>query len=281
MIFFLYIKYKLFRIIIKNEISNYHKIFFKIMYNNVYIKKSNIYSGLGIFAKKNINKNEIISWYYIKDDKNKKLKHKHKHKYNKYVIEYNCIIKKKYLIEFNDYKKLKGKGLAQLAIDAIYFGLTGKNNNSYFMQNGKYIFLLAYNNIKKDDEILVSHGMYYWMKQINCKYNIKNIYNHDFKKIIYILYYLSKLIKDYFLCDIYEIKNINNNYKIYFKLIDEKRWCINYNIWHYDEDFYISLKKDNKGLINIYYSCVTCKDNDYNFLIDKTDINIFYLNRYH
>lgn len=254
------------------------KIISKIMYNNVYIKKSNIYSGLGIFAKKNINKNEIISWYYIKVNKHKKLKNKYK--YNKYIIEYISIIKKKCLIEFNDYKKLKGKGLAQLANDAIYFGLTGKNNNSYFIKNGKYIFLLAYNNIKKDDEILASYGMNYWMKQINCKYNIKNIYNHNFKKTINILYYLEKLIKDYFLCDIYKIKNIDNNYKISFNLMDEKRWCINYNIWHYDEDFYISFKNDNNGLINIYYSCITCKDNDYNFLIDKTNINIFDLNTY-
>lgn len=245
------------------------------MYSKVYIKKSSICSGLGIFASKNICKGDIISWYYGKVVKCKKLKHK-KYKYNKNIIKYNCINKKEYIIGISDLKNLKGKGLAHIANDAIYFGLTGKTNNSYFIYDGKYVLLLAYRNINKNEEILVSYGLEYWIKENNYKHSVvKNIYNYKFKKTINILYYLEKLIKDYFLCNIYEIKNINNNYRIYFKLINEKRWCINYNIWHYDDSFYICFKKDINGLINIYYSCVTCKDNDYSFLIDKTDINIF------
>lgn len=245
------------------------------MYNNVYIKKSIICNGLGIFSNKVFKKGDIITWYngFIVNYKNLK-----KYKYNKYVIEYKSLNIKKYIIGNSDVKNIKGKGLAQFANDAIYINLTGKTNNSYFNQNGRYIFLLASKDIKKHDEILASYGMNYWIKEINYKHNIKNdFYDDNFKKTINILYYLTKLISDYFLCDVHEFIEFKYN-KLYFKLIDQKRWCINYNIWHYDDDFYISIKKDENNIINVYYSCLTCKNNDYNFLIDKTIVNIFELN---
>jgi hypothetical protein len=246
------------------------------MYNNVYIKKSTICNGIGIFANKKFKEGDIITWYYgLIVDNN------YRYKYNKYVIEYKSLNMKKYMIGISDIKNIKGKGLAQFANDAIYIKLTGKTNNAYFTQNGRYIFLIASKNIKKHDEILVSYGMNYWIKEINYKYNIKNkFYDCKFKKTIKILYYLTKLIKDYFLCDVYEFIGFKNNYKLYFKIIETKRWCINYNIWHYDEDFYISIKKEKNNLINVYYSCLTCKDNDYNFLIDKTIVNIFELDNH-
>lgn len=71
--------------------------------------------------------------------------------------------------------------------------------------------------------------------------------------------------------------------KIFSKFMEPTTFYIfkmtyNYNIWHYDDDFYISIKKDENNIINVYYSCLTCKNNDYNFLIDKTIVNIFELN---
>lgn len=243
-------------------------------HDNVYIKRSDICNGLGIFAKKNIKKNDIITWYYGNLVDYKYINSK-KYKHNKYIIEYNSINKKKLLIGISDINKIKGKGMAQLANDAIHFKLTGKTNNSYFIQKGRYILIIASRNICKNEEILVPYGMEYWMKEINYKYNIKNkIYNYNFKEMINILYYLTKLIKDYFQCDVYEIREIKDKYKIFFELREQKRWCINFNIWHYDEKFYIYFKKETEeDIINIYYTCLKCKYN-YKFLIDKTKINI-------
>ena len=248
------------------------------MYNNVYIKKSTICNGIGIFANKNITKDSIITWYYGKIIDCKNIKHK-KYKYNKYIMEYNSVNKKKCIIGISNIEKIKGKGFAQLANDAIHYNLTYKNNNSYFMQKRRYIFLIATRDIDKHEEILASYGIEYWIHEINNKHNI---YDYYFKKTINILYYLSRLIKDYFLCDVYEIKTIKDNNKIYFYLTEKRRWCIKNNIWHYDENFYISFKSiENKNILQVYYSCLNCRDDDFKFLVDKinkTKINLFELN---
>jgi hypothetical protein len=242
--------------------------------NNVYIKQSEVCSGLGIFARKIFKENDIITWYYG-DIVDYKYINSKKYKRNKYIIEYKSLNKKKIIIGISDINKIKGKGLAQLANDAICFNLTKKNNNSYFTQKGRYILLIASRTIYKNEEILVPYGMEYWMKEIKYKYNIKNkIYDYKFKETINILYYLTKLIKDYFLCNVYEIKDVKDKYKIFFELTEQKRWCINFNIWHYDEYFYIFLKKEQENdKINIYYTCLTCRY-DYKFLIDKTTIDM-------
>lgn len=241
------------------------------MYDNVYIKKSTVCNGIGIFAKKNIIKNTIITWYngIIIDYKNIK--------YNKYIMEYNSVNEKKYIIGDSNIEQIKGKGFAQLANDAIHITLTNKTNNSYFIQKGRYIFLISSRNIKKNEEILVPYGINYWIKEIK-----NDIYNYKFKRIINILYYLIKLAEDYFLCNVYECKEIKDNCKIYFELITKKRWCINYNVWHYDENFYINFKKDQKeNVTEFYYKCLTCKYMDLNILIDKSEINILDLNEVH
>lgn len=243
------------------------------MYDNVYIGKSKICNGIGIFARKNINKNDIITWYSGIIVNKKCIKHDKNFKYNKYVIEYNSVNKRKYVIGISNINQIKGKGFAQFANDTVYVGLTSKNNNSYFIQKGRYILLIAFKNIRKNEEILVPYGMKYWMKEINIKHNI-NIYNHQFKKIINILHYLIDLVEYYFLCDVYECKEVKNDHKIYFELFIKKRWCICYNIWHYDENFYISFKRSLNDFIEIYYNCLTCKNKDFNFLIDKTNLNI-------
>lgn len=243
------------------------------MYNNVYIRKSLICDGLGIFANKNMMKDKIITWYYRFVVDYNKIKYK-KYQNNKYIIEYSSIDKIKSLIGISDIDKIKGKGLAQLANDAIYFNLTHKYNNSYFIQKGRYIFLISLRNIKKHEEILASYGIDYWLKEIKNKHNIKNnIYNYKFKKTINILYYLTKLIKEYFLCDA-EIRKIEKNNEIFFDINEKKRWCINYNIWHYDDDFYILFKKSNEENIKeVYYKCKSCNDQNL-FLIDKINIDI-------
>ena len=248
------------------------------MYNNVYIRESTICKGIGIFTNKKIIKNNIITWYYGNIIDYKNIKHK-KYKYNKYIMEYNSVNKRKYMIGISNIDNIKGKGFAQLANDAIHYNLTYKNNNSYFEQRGRYIFLIATRNIDKNEEVLVSYGIEYWIKEINIK---NNIYNRYFKEIINILHYLTKLVKDYFLCDVYELREIKDNHKIYFYLTSKKRWCINYNIWHYDDNFYISFKNNNNNyVIHVYYLCLTCKNENFDFPIDKinkTYINLFKLN---
>lgn len=238
--------------------------------DNVYIKKSEVCNGLGIFSKKRFKEDDIITWYHGIIIDNEKLKSNRKLKNNKYIIEYNSINKKKSLIGINDINNIKGKGMAQLANDALYFKLTNKTNNSYFVQKGRYILLKAYKKIEKHEEILVPYGIEYWLYEIKNKNN-KYLYDNIFKKTILMLNYLTKLIKDYFLCDLYECKRIKDKNKLYFNLFEKKRWCINYNIWHYDEKLYISLKKSGNK-INVYYNCETC--NEIDFLIDKIDTTI-------
>lgn len=108
--------------------------------NSIYIKKSNICDGYGIFSKRKIYKNEIISWYYGKLIESNKVLN------NKYSIEYG-IDNKYILLGISDINKITyGKGIAQFANDAICYDLTYKNNNSYFLQKGRYILLISKND---------------------------------------------------------------------------------------------------------------------------------------
>lgn len=230
------------------------------MYGNcVYIGNSSICDGLGIFSKKNIKKGEIITWYYGIIDKNKTTDN------YKYTMEYNTFDEKVNLIGISDPNKITyGKGMAQFANDAICFELTGKNNNSYFFQKGRYVFLIASKNIKKNQEILASYGINYWINEIKKK---SKEYNNNFKQIINILFFIINIVEKYCKCNIYEYKGLNEHNKIYFDLLINKRWCPYSNILHYDNNFYIMLKKEKNNDVKIYYICITCKLKDLGLLI--------------
>lgn len=217
-----------------------------------YIKKSNICDGYGVFAKKDIPKNVIITYYYGYL-KSKKLFKKEE---NKYAMEYDNE-KGKILIGFNDIEKLELKGVAQLVNDAISPNITGKTNNAFFEKDEKYIFLKTINNISKDEEILAPYGINYWKYEIE-RNSIE--YNIEFIIKIKQLYFIISIIEKKFKCDIMDCFKFTKKL-IKFRLLHNKRYCLNINNYHNDENFYIYIVKEFKKNIkktNYYYTCNTC-----------------------
>lgn len=214
-----------------------------------YIKDSNICNGLGIFAKKDIKKDEYITWYYGYTSNDFKISSK-----NKYKIGYKSKRNKKIiLVGVKDINKLIFKGAAQLANDAICYDISKKTNNSIFIQIGEYMFLKSTRYIKKNEEILVSYGIDYWNNEINV---FKNEYNMKFKFIINIINYLINIIEKIIKTEIYEYLGLFENI-VKFSIMKKIRWCIISNIYHKDDKFYLILEKKDK--LNIYYKCETCK----------------------
>jgi hypothetical protein len=213
-----------------------------------YIKNSNICNGLGIFAKKDIQMNVYITWYYGYTSRDFKISKK-----NRYKIGYKSNrCKNIILVGVKDINKLSFKGAAQLANDAICYDISKKTNNTIFIQIGKYMFLKSTRYINKNDEILVSYGIDYWNNQINI---FKKEYDINFKFVINIISYLINVIEKCIKTEIYEYLGLFENI-VKFSIMKKNRWCIISNIYHTDDNFHLILEKKDK--VNIYYKCETC-----------------------
>lgn len=193
----------------------------KLLLNNIqcyfYIKKSNICKGFGLFAKIDIPKDEIITYYYgyIKSSKLSFSKTE-----NKYSIEFDND-KSKRLVGIHNINKLNKKGAAQLVNDAICPYITDKINNSCFINNGKYIYLKSIKNINKDDEILASYGIDYWKYEIKIN---RLEYNISFINKINKIYHIIKIVEKKIKCEIMDCIDFKNNF-IKFRLLNDKRFC--------------------------------------------------------
>lgn len=232
------------------EIKNYMK--YKHKDCIFYIKNSNICKGLGLFAKEDIKENVYITYYHGYISRLFKISKK-----NKYIIGYSSTrnkINDAVLVGVRNIERLNLNGTAQLANDAICWEITKKENNSVFIQNGKFIFIKSKTNIKKGEEILVSYGIKYWNNQINL-YPLE--YNDNFKVILKIINKLINTIERYIQTEIYEYIGIYKN-MIKFNLIENKRWCIYNNVCHEDNNFNLYLEKSGNNNVNIYYKCITC-----------------------
>lgn len=120
-----------------------------------YVDKSSIPgAGLGLFAKKDISKNSIITYYdgiYISKTEADQLKEKNKH--------WHVITIDRLLSYIDGLKKpLPFRGAGSFANDAKDPSLT----NAKFWRNSNKIWVKAIKNIKKGDEIFVSYGKQYW-----------------------------------------------------------------------------------------------------------------------
>lgn len=166
-----------------NNILEFYFNFTKNGGNNInrsYIKESNIH-GNGLFAYKDLNPGDFITVYpahYIFDHNNKKILYSEENPY-KDVRNY-----------MYDYDKVNGISiagdpdiinntffLAHIANDGYrshsitnnkknrnkYKKNTMEKSNSVFYKHKGVIQLTAYKNIKKDEEILVSYGLGYWV----------------------------------------------------------------------------------------------------------------------
>lgn len=218
-----------------------------------YIKKSDVCEGLGLFAKKDIKENTYITYYYGYVSRLFKLSKK-----NKYIMEYSSIrkkIKDSVLVGVKNINLLNLKGAAQIANDAICWEISKKENNSIFIQNGKFIFIKSKKDIKKGEEILVSYGIKYWNNQIN---NFPLEYKDNFKVILKIISKLINIIEKHIKTEIYEYIGLYKNL-IKLDLIENKRWCVYSNLWHQDENFNLYMYKNIDDIkVNIYYECLTC-----------------------
>lgn len=238
------------------------------MIDKVYIKKSIICNENGIFAKEVIEKDTVITWYY--GDINYDIDH------NKYKIDYitnnrvnnsGFLIGKTNINEINNNIDTKyGKGLGQFANDAIIYIITGKQNNSYFIQEDDYILLISSRKILINEEILVAYGVDYWIGEIK---NNLNKYNDNFCNIIKILKYIKKLIYNKYKCNIYDFKIRNN--QINFELEIDERWCNIINSWHHDNNFHFTIYFYHDKYYICNY-CRTCKKGD---IVDTSENRIF------
>ena len=125
-------------------------------------------AGLGLFAARDFKKGEIITTYFGY------LRREGQAPFEEQAYSIPITFKGKIYdyIGIHDLKLLQkpGVGLAQMANDALFPCLTGKQNNSYFMDKGPTIVLRAFMDIKKGHEIFVSYGLNYWIardKKIN------------------------------------------------------------------------------------------------------------------
>lgn len=148
-------------------------------FDNCYIGKSKIH-GSGVFAKRDINKDEIITFYpvhFVAIGTNPDLNYKtllDKRK-NTSVLSLNLENFKDYSIQFNPFISIIGdpaiihdNSLAHMINDGSNINGTEEeynnsiDNNSFFNISDKSIFVRANKSIKKDEEILVSYGYKYW-----------------------------------------------------------------------------------------------------------------------
>ena len=137
----------------------------------VYVERKKCYlsdstlknAGRGIFASVDIAAGEIITAYsgYV-------LNPRHNRGYdNSYAMTHFYKSRECTLIGFSDIltlQKNRQLGIAQLANDAMIYSITGKNNNSYFIEKSSQTVLVAVSPIKAHEEILVSYGYEYWVK---------------------------------------------------------------------------------------------------------------------
>lgn len=225
----------------------------KLSLNNIqcsfYIKKSNICNGYGLFAKRYIPKEEIITYYYGYIKSTKLLFSKIE---NRYAIEYDNN-KSKRLIGIHDINKINKKGAAQMVNDAICPYITNKINNSCFINNGKCIYLKSIENINKDEEILASYGIDYWNNEIKIN---RLEYNISFINKINKIYHIIKIVEKKIKCEIMDCIEFKNNC-IRFRLLNDKRFCHYINEYHNDDNFNIYIKNNIYEKI-YYYNCNKC-----------------------
>lgn len=70
------------------------------------------------------------------------------------------------LVGERDLEKCKGKGVAQLANDAVSVALHGHLNNCHFVEQEGVMWLQSKQDIKQGAELLVNYGIEYWESEI-------------------------------------------------------------------------------------------------------------------
>jgi hypothetical protein len=193
--------------------------------------------NLGVFAKRSFKKGQYIT------------------SYTSYIRRANKVSKKNvYCLEHHDgrlevgvasLKRLQGRGIAQLANDALCHLVTGLRNNCEFRENGKRTFLYTTRDVECGEEILVHYGWSYWSGD-----NLSFLSSSQ-KREISGHVNLAKCMSEKYNLDLATC-NHENNGEIHFNLFKKWRMCPGAFI-HHDKNFYIT-KRNNM----FFYCCNVC-----------------------
>jgi hypothetical protein len=155
--------------------------------NNVEVRKSNIH-GNGVFAKKDINIDEIITFYpvdilYLNVGENETVMSFSKRYKQLYSDDLISNIKSNYRYYIDENINIVGDPiffnnpnyLGHLINDSMNHNKTKKSRNKYisqsqlksncdFISNTPFLYITVVSNkfIKKDEELFVSYGVQYW-----------------------------------------------------------------------------------------------------------------------
>ena len=228
-----------------NVMGNFDSPFHKRL---VELKASEICGGLGVFACKTIWPNTIITEYAsVLMDNSLVSDHE-------YAME--AVDKKQTHVGISDISKLKGRGIAQFANDAISPLLSGKENNATLFSTSRGPYLRATSKILPGEEILAAYGFGYWKSRIG---------NHPSGNLDYQLIRFIETVKIFEEaiqkfnrnCKIYRVKSLKNDI---LEIILENDFykCPYAHVAHFDDNLFLRLHKISEDRCEVYQKCVKC-----------------------
>lgn len=218
------------------------------------VRTSSICDGLGVFAKRKIYKNDLITSYSANIMRADKAPND-----SVYVLEKESNTKCKHrevYVGIHDLSDLKRRGVAQLVNDAISPSLTGRRNNSrfYTMERGVYIQALC--DIEPGEEIFVSYGFSYWSYQIK---NKPFKFGEKYVRWIELMDRFAKMLHDIdSRTEIYQVVEFDDTNTLEIILSDSIRKCPYTYITHFDDKVYLTLKKTENNMCDVFYKCQAC-----------------------
>jgi SET domain len=131
----------------------------------VKVLPSNVCEGNGLFSTRRISKGTPITRYHgrIVGSKEYQTLTPLETAYTYMIVQKT---RKVYLVGYKNVDELAGKGVAQLANDAIHHELTGLHNNCRFEERGHRVYLVAKRDIAPNEELLVSYHISYWIETV-------------------------------------------------------------------------------------------------------------------
>lgn len=218
------------------------------------VRKSSICDGLGVFAKRKIYRHDLITSYsghVMRADETPKD--------NAYVFEKESFADRKnreVYVGIAELSELKGRGVAQLVNDAISPCLTGKRNNSHFYTNERGVYIQALCDIEPGEEILVSYGFYYWSGHISSK---PFKFGEKYVLWLELMERFAEMLKTVDpSAEIYQIDEFDDTNTLKIILHNTLRRCPYTHRNHFDDIVYLTLKKTENNMCDVFYKCQTC-----------------------
>lgn len=220
------------------------------------VRQSKICPGRGLFARRFINEGSLITKYAADI-----VPYDEAPKENLYILEMDeqrSGAKRNVYVGIHELDKLRHKGLAQLANDAISPTLTGLKNNSRFFRNERGTYLKASRDILPGEEIYVAYGLGYWLSHTGDEFSEHHRQWIELASRLYqVLQEFDKRMR------VYEIDDIDDKDIVTLKLEKSFRHCPYTYRDHFDDRVLLRFHKhSNDTKCDIFYKCQTCwRDN--------------------